>query len=41
MLTSLKSYTPMTLKMNYKSFKDTNQFSFRGLCFYIIEFSHQ
>jgi hypothetical protein len=41
MLTSLKSYIPMILKMNYTSFKDSNEVSFGGLCFYIIEFSPQ
>jgi hypothetical protein len=41
MLTSLKSYTPMTLKMNYMRFEDSNEVSFGGLCFYIIEFNPQ
>jgi len=41
MLTSLKSCIPMTLKMNYTSFKDSNEVWFGGLCFYINEFNSQ
>jgi hypothetical protein len=36
MLTSLKSYTPMTLKVNYTSFKDSNEVWFGALCFYFM-----
>ncbi len=35
MLTSLKSYTPMILKMNYISFKDSNEVWFNAICLYI------
>jgi len=41
MLTSLKSCIPMTLKMNYMSFKDSHEVWFDGLCFYINEFNSQ
>jgi hypothetical protein len=34
-LTSLKSYTPMILKMNYISFKDSNEVWFNAICLYI------
>jgi hypothetical protein len=38
MLTPFKSCIPMTLKMNYTSFKDSNEVWFGALCFYINEF---